>query len=99
MLGDNRTSQHQHSDRACCRRVLWQVNVKEGYPMSKNVVGIALALTIIGGLAIASGVTAEGSKLQSAGANTHAFRTDGCPYYPSPVVCRVSSTARTTSGT
>jgi hypothetical protein len=67
--------------------------------MNKNAIGIALALTIFGGLAIANGATAGGSKPQSEGANAHAIRMDGCPYYPSPVFCRVGSTAHTTSGT
>jgi hypothetical protein len=66
--------------------------------MCKNVTGIALALTIVGGLAIATGATAGSSKPQSEGANAHAIRTDGCPYYPSPVFCRPASTTHTTSG-
>jgi hypothetical protein len=67
--------------------------------MCRNVIGIALALTIVGGFAIATGAAAGGSKPQSAGANAHAVRTDGCPYYPSPVFCRAASKTHTTSGT
>jgi hypothetical protein len=67
--------------------------------MDKKVIGITLALTLAGCLAIASGATARGSKLQSAGTDPHTMRTDGCPYYPSPVACRGASTAHTTSGT
>ncbi len=68
--------------------------------MSRNVIGIALALTIIGCLAVANSATAEGPKLQSGAANSHAGRIDGCPYYPSPVFCREGSTAHATrSGT
>ena len=68
--------------------------------MAKKVIGIALALTFVGGFAIATGATAHGSKAQSAGTFPHAMRTDGCPYYPSPVACRGASTAHTTtSGT
>jgi hypothetical protein len=68
--------------------------------MDKKVIGIALALTFAGCLAMATGATARGSKLQSAGTNPHTLRTDGCPYYPSPVACRDASTDHTTtSGT
>ena len=67
--------------------------------MRKNVTGFALALTIAGGLAIANGATAGGSKPRSADVNTHAVRMDGCPYYPSPVFCRSRSAARTTART
>src|SRR5262249_10902247 len=84
---------------ACCRRVTRHVNAKAGYPMRKNVIGVALALGIVGYLTIATGVTAGSSKLQSAGANTHAVRMDGCPYYPSPVFCRGASTTHTSPGT
>ena len=38
--------------------------------MSRNVIGIALALTIIGCLAVANSATAEGPKLQSGAANS-----------------------------
>jgi hypothetical protein len=65
--------------------------------MDKKVIGIALALTFVGCLAIATGATAHGSKGQSAGTTPHAMRTDGCPYYPSPVACRGTSTAHTTT--
>jgi hypothetical protein len=64
--------------------------------MDKKVIGIALALTFVGCVAIATGAPAYGSKLQAEGTNPHAVRTDGCPYYPSPVACRAGSTA--TSG-
>jgi hypothetical protein len=67
--------------------------------MCKNVIGIALAVTIVGGFAIATGAAAGGSKPPSADANAPAMRTDGCPYYPSPVFCRAGSKAHTTSGT
>ena len=69
--------------------------------MCKNVMGIALALTIVGGLAITTGATAASSKPQSVDANQqHAMRMDACPYYPSPVFCRDGSTAHaSTSGT
>jgi hypothetical protein len=69
--------------------------------MSKNVIGIAaLALATIGCLAIATGATARGAKLQSEGANQQVMRMDACPYYPSPVFCRDASTAYArTSGT
>jgi hypothetical protein len=67
--------------------------------MSRNVIGIALALTIVGGLPIANSATAEGPKLQSNGANSRAVRMDGCPYYPSPVFCRGASTTHTNSRT
>jgi hypothetical protein len=66
--------------------------------MNKKLIGIALAFTIVGGFAIAT-ATAGGSKPQSTGTNTHAIRTDGRPYYPSPVFCRGSSAAHSTSGT
>lgn len=67
--------------------------------MSKNVIGIAAALAAIGCLAIATGATAHGSKLQSKAANQHSMRMDACPYYPSPVFCRDASTAHSaTSG-
>ena len=67
--------------------------------MCRNIIGIALALTIVGSFAIAASATADGSKPQSAGSNAQAMRTDGCPYYPSPVFCRAGSKAHTTSGT
>jgi hypothetical protein len=68
--------------------------------MDKKFICIALALTFAGCLAIATGATASGSKLQSAGTERQTMRTDGCPYYPSPVACRGVSTAHTTtSGT
>jgi hypothetical protein len=67
--------------------------------MDEKVIGVALALTFVGYLAIATGAPAHGLKLQSEGTNPHATRTDGCPYYPSPVACRAASTAHsTTSG-
>jgi hypothetical protein len=65
--------------------------------MDKKVIGIALALTLAGCLAMATGATARGSQLQSAGTDPHTVRTDGCPYYPSPVACRGASTAHTTT--
>jgi len=67
--------------------------------MRKNVIGIALALSIVGCLTIATGATTGSSKPQSADANAHAVRMDGCPYYPSPVFCRGASTTHTSSGT
>jgi hypothetical protein len=68
--------------------------------MDKKVIGIALALAFVGCLAISTGATAYGSKGQSAVTTPHAMRTDGCPYYPSPVACRGASTAHAiTSGT
>jgi hypothetical protein len=65
--------------------------------MCKNVIGIVLAVTFAGCLAIATGATARDPKLQSEGANHHAMRMDGCPYYPSPVFCGDASTAHTTA--
>ena len=66
--------------------------------MNNSVIGIALALTIVGGLAVANSATAERSKLQAPGsASVHAMRMDACPYYPSPVVCRSRSTVKSGS--
>jgi hypothetical protein len=65
--------------------------------MDKKVIGIALALSFVGCLAIATGAPAQGSKLQAEGTNAHAMRTDGCPYYPSPVACRPASMAHATA--
>jgi hypothetical protein len=53
--------------------------------MNTKVIGITLAFTMMGGLL----ALADRSKLQSANsANVFAMKMDGCPYYPSPVVCR-----------
>jgi hypothetical protein len=67
--------------------------------MNTKIIGItlALAVTITGGaLAVAAGVVAEGSKLQSSNSSNVYEMRDRCPYYPSPVVCRGGTTARTT---
>jgi hypothetical protein len=70
-------------------------NMREGLSMTTKVIVITLAVTIMGGVL----ALADGSKLQSANsANGHATKMDRCPYYPSPVFCRSSSRARTTSG-
>jgi len=67
--------------------------------MNNSVVGVALALTIVGGLAVAGSATAERSKLQSPSSESvHAKRMDACPYYPSPVVCRTGWLVRRKSG-
>lgn len=72
--------------------------------MNKNVIGVALALTITGGLAIANDTAPGGSKPQPSSANTHAARLnphaarmDACPYYPSPVFCRSALAAHNAS--
>jgi hypothetical protein len=63
--------------------------------MNKSIIGISLALTLIGGFALASDATSPSSSLRSGGnASATATRTDACPYYPSPVFCRVGSTDR-----
>jgi hypothetical protein len=58
-----------------------------------NSIGIALALTLIGSFALANGLAAPNSKSPGSATIT-AARMDACPYYPSPVVCRVGSTDR-----
>jgi hypothetical protein len=61
--------------------------------MNTELIGIALTFAMMGGVL----ALADGSKLQSANsANVFAMK-DRCPYYPSPVVCRGGSRARTTS--
>jgi hypothetical protein len=67
----------------------------EGALAMKKVIGIALAITIMGGVV----VLAEGPEPQSANrANAYSMNLDRCPYYPSPVACHSRSTGRTTIG-
>jgi hypothetical protein len=68
--------------------------MKKGLSMNTKVLGITLAFTMMGGVL----ALADGSKLKSwNSANIFAMKMDRCPYYPSPVVCRGGSRARTTS--
>ena len=61
----------------------------------KNAIGIALALTIVGGVVIAT----QGPETQTAnGANAYATTLDRCPFYPSPVVCHNDPAGRTAVG-
>jgi hypothetical protein len=63
--------------------------------MNKGMIGITLALALIGGVASANGTTGQGSDPRSYGnASAPAARLDACPYYPSAVACRVGSTDR-----
>jgi hypothetical protein len=62
--------------------------------MNTKVIGITLVFTTMSGVL----ALADGPKLQFANsANVFAMKMDRCPYYPSPVVCRGGSKARTTS--
>jgi hypothetical protein len=59
--------------------------------MHTKIIGIALALTMIGGVL----ALARDAKLQSANSsNVVPIRMDGCPYYPSPVFCHSASRMR-----
>jgi hypothetical protein len=63
--------------------------------MNKGVIGITLAFALIGGSALMNNATAQGPHPRSPGnESAPAARMDACPYYPSPVVCRVGSTDR-----
>jgi len=62
--------------------------------MNKWIIGIVLAVSVVAGLAAATGATRN---LQSpGGASVHVKRLDSCPYYPSPVACRDGSAASAT---
>ena len=61
--------------------------------MKKRVIGIALALTMMGGAPL----LAKGPELHSAKrTNAYAKHLDSCPYYPSPVFCHTRSDTTTT---
>ena len=63
--------------------------------MKTTVIGIALALTMMGGAPL----LAKGPELHSAKrTNADAMKLDSCPYYPSPVFCHTRSHATTTGG-
>ena len=54
-------------------------------------IGFVVALaTITGAFAVVRNTTAL---IPNSPATVHSQRFDGCPYYPSPIVCRVDATA------
>ena len=58
--------------------------------MSKCVIGFVVALaTIASAFAVVSSTTAQSPNWL---VSVRGQRFDGCPYYPSPIVCRVDST-------
>jgi hypothetical protein len=57
---------------------------------------VALAFAAASALSVAA-VSAQGADSHTArAANAYVMRMDRCPYYPSPVACRVESGTRTT---
>ena len=57
--------------------------------MNKCVIGFIVALaTVTGAFALVRSTSA-----QSPNSPVSVHRFDGCPYYPSPIVCRVDSAA------
>jgi hypothetical protein len=64
--------------------------------MSKCVIGFVVALvTIASAFAVVSSTTAQNPNWL---VSVRGQRFDGCPYYPSPIVCRVDSTTATRTG-
>ena len=59
-------------------------------------IGVMVALaTISGAFAVVSSTTVE---IRNSPAIVHSQRFDRCPYYPSPIVCRLEATAAAPSG-